>query len=361
MHVLLNASEKFPVIEEELLAWVKERNVRGIRVKDRFIQLQCLNVRDRLLAEMIDSPEKTSLQAFQASRIWLYRFKQRFNLRSRRHTTTHTLPDQFRELAKNFIESVHKLCEDFDISRERIINMVQVPRYSENDKNTTITTKGTREVLLRKSSTSHKRFTFTPFITAQGKFLKKHALFSNLKNIPKNKTRCNVDVNKTGMWNERILTKEITEAAKISRGLFNLRSDHLRLIRRSYEIHQRKGGYLQAAQHLLRCDPSATHWIASTSRMFDVDLSAFDVCGLVPRDKFDIEKLHTPLQAAFNELLSTDEWLQKFSSLACEDRVAFFHSQVSLAKAAATFGESTPVRAFINLKPPTTTCQVPKK
>lgn len=90
--------------------------------------------------------------------------------------------------------------------------------------------------MLRKSSASHKRFTFTPFAAADGKFLKKHALFSNLKKIPKHDARCRVDVNKTGMWNERVLTKEIMEAAKASRGIFNTKKDVI-IVLDSYGVH----------------------------------------------------------------------------------------------------------------------------
>lgn len=92
---------------------------------------------------------------------------------------------------------------------------LQVPRYYENDKASTIATKGSPEILLRKSSTSHKKFTFTPFITASGKFLIKHALFSNLKHIPKTyDQRCKVDVNATAMWNLGLVTKYVDEAVR---------------------------------------------------------------------------------------------------------------------------------------------------
>lgn len=371
---------QFPAVESELIEWIKDRNVRGVRVKDKFIQAQCKTIRDRILAELEDGAQKESLQLFKVSRIWLHRFKSRFNLKSRRHTTTHTLPERFRELAIDFIELVHKKCEEFNITRERIINMDQVPRYFENDKNTTITTRGTAEVLLRKSSTSHKRFTFTPFVTAQGKMLKKHALFSNLKNIPRHDPRCTVDVNHTGMWNERILSKELTDAAKIARGLFSLRSNVL-IILDSYGVHTkfisekeehfksmnihfaiipaRLTGLLQPLdvclnrsfqQYFNDCTdayqadslrednnktklgnvkmPSSemvTRWTAEwcDSKSPEEIAKAFDVCGLVPRAEFDIENLHQPLRAAFKQLISTDEWLRQYASLVSENRVAF--------------------------------------
>ncbi len=83
--------------------------------------------------------------------------------------------------------------------------MDQVPRYFETEPKTTIISKGSREVLMKKGGTSHKRFTVTFAITGDGKFLKPHILFSNLKNKPTIHADVLVDVNKTGMWNPEIL------------------------------------------------------------------------------------------------------------------------------------------------------------
>jgi hypothetical protein len=83
--------------------------------------------------------------------------------------------------------------------------MDQVPRYFETEPKTTIISKGSREVLMKKGGTSHKRFTVTFAITGDGKFLFSHILFSNLKNKPTIHADVLVDVNKTGMWNPEIL------------------------------------------------------------------------------------------------------------------------------------------------------------
>lgn len=350
--------------------------MRGVRVKDKFIQAQCRSIRDHMIQTIEDGPAKELLKTFQASRIWLHRFKTRFGLRSRRHTTTHTLPEQFRTLSMQFIKEVHDKCTEYEIPRKRIINMDQVPRYYENDKSTTIAPKGTREILLRKSSTSHKRFTFTAFISADGKMLRKHALFSALKNIPQHDARCSVDVNHTGMWNDRILAKEILEAAKLCRGVFQARASVL-IILDFYGVHTkfvnergdefkemnihfavipaRLTGLLQPLDvclnrsfqqyfndctdayqaESLRDDtnktrlgnvkmPSSnlvTKWAADwcDSKTKEEIAKAFDVCGLVPEQEFTIEKLHTPLQAIFNQIMSTDEWLRQYSNLVCEN------------------------------------------
>ncbi|KAE8880971.1 hypothetical protein PF003_g34999 [Phytophthora fragariae] len=50
--------------------------------------------------------------------------------------------------------------------------MDQVPRYFETEPKSTITARGSREVLLlRKGGSSHRRFTATFTITAEGKVL----------------------------------------------------------------------------------------------------------------------------------------------------------------------------------------------
>lgn len=64
---------------------------------------------------------------------------------------------------------------------ENIINMDQVPQYFENEINSTISVRGTREIFLKKTTSSHKRFTSTPFINATRQILVTHLLFSNLK------------------------------------------------------------------------------------------------------------------------------------------------------------------------------------
>ena len=66
--------------------------------------------------------------------------------------------------------------------------------------------KGTKEVKIRKASTGHKRFTFTPVISADGTVAFQHVLFSKLKNRPSiGSSNVIVDVNGTGMWNHNIV------------------------------------------------------------------------------------------------------------------------------------------------------------
>lgn len=258
-----NRKGHFEDIDAAVLAWVQERNQKGLRVKDKFIQLHARQVRDEQIALLDDGePQKELLQQFGASKIWCHRFKKRNNLCSRRHTTTHRLPDGFREAAMEFIADVQGKCREFNIPRGRIVNMDQVSRYYENDKSSTIAAKGTKEILLRKSSTSHKKFTFTPFVTASGKFLIKHALFSKLKKLPTVDKRCKVDVNQTAMWSIPITQKRIDEAVSICRGLFSTRSSVL-IILDSYGAHlkfvnENGDGYRARNVHFAIIPPNLT-------------------------------------------------------------------------------------------------------
>lgn len=233
---MVKRKASFEAVDKAVAAWVAERNSMGLRVKDKFIRMQAIKVRNELLENMADGPAKEKLGAFGASRIWVHRFKVRNNLRSRRHTTTHKLPYGFQATAIDFIEKVQQLCREHNIPRERIINFDQVSRYYENDRSTTIARKGTPEILLRKSNQSHKKFTFTPFITAAGRFIMKHCLFSKLKKVPKVDPRTKADVNMTAMWSMEIIDKRVEEAIKTCRGLFSTRSSVLVLLD-SYPAH----------------------------------------------------------------------------------------------------------------------------
>lgn len=252
----------FPEVDKIVYQWVLDRNEKGICVKDAFIRQRARQARDDILPTMQAGIEKLQLTAFTGSKMWCHRFKGRFQLASRRHTTTHTMPNDFREVAIDFITSVQKMCEDYQITRDGIVNFDQVPRYFEMDTSTTIAKKGTREVLLRKSSTSHKRFTFTPFITASGKILIRHALFSNLTKEPKHHEQTKVSVNKTGMWNSDILKKYIDETIRQLRGLFTANKSVL-IIFDSYGVHLKfvrefEGQYREQNVHFALIPPRLT-------------------------------------------------------------------------------------------------------
>lgn len=357
----------FPRIDAAVLEWVKYRNSKGLRVKDDLIRSCARQSRDRYLA----MEEPSNLNTFKASKLWCHRFKTRNNLTSRRHTTSHKLPINFREQVIDFIKKVHGLCASNMIKRENIINLDQVPRYYECDSRTTITTKGTKEVLLSKVNNNHKRFTFTPFIDASGRILLKHALFSKLKNIPKHHNQSQVSVNATGMWNETILRQFIDESVRASRGIFGL-NDSVLVILDSYGVHTKfvrlnEEQYLENNVHFAIIPPGLTGllqpldvalnrsfqqffdnetteyqasailndnnktqrgnikmpsveflttWIVNWCNLQSRDkiTKAFDLCGLVPVEDFKPENLHTPLREIYNRNLTMEKWLEKYSS-----------------------------------------------
>lgn len=200
----------FPELEQKLFEWVTDRNQKGLRIKDKYIVARALALKEEILSEQPEEDLK-ELKAFKASVCWCNRFKNRFRLVSRRHTTTRTLPDDFKQQAQEFIADIQNLITAHNIEPKRTVNFDQVPRYFETENNSTITKKGTREVHLRKASTSHKRFTFTPVITAAGDIIGLHLLLSNLKNKPKVDPSCVADVNKTGMFNDSNVTTIIDD------------------------------------------------------------------------------------------------------------------------------------------------------
>ena len=167
-------------------------------------KLEALDAFDTLLEDDVEK-----LVNFTASSNWIQRFKDRNELVSRRHTTTKTLPQNYADKAREFIFDVQALIKSENIQKNNIINFDQVPRYFELNINSTIIKKGTREVRLRKASSSHRRFTFTPFISASGKFIGRHFLFSKLKKIPPVANGCVADVNQTGMWSENTIKAAI--------------------------------------------------------------------------------------------------------------------------------------------------------
>lgn len=118
----------WPMIDAKVLAWVKQRNELGLRVKDKFLIAYAKKIRDELLASEDFEGDKEALKRFQASRFWCQRFKARFGLVSRRHTTTRTLPEDYRDTAVAFIAEVHHIIEQHGISRDKIFNLDQVSK-----------------------------------------------------------------------------------------------------------------------------------------------------------------------------------------------------------------------------------------
>jgi len=127
---------------------------------------------------------------------------------SKVHTSCRRILGNAKELTNLVISNIRCLIKTHGKKTKNIIYFDQVLRYYEQENNRTLILRGSRNVKINKASTSHARLTFTPMINAEGEFLVKHCLFSNLKKIPKEINKnVKVDVNHTGMWSENLVCK----------------------------------------------------------------------------------------------------------------------------------------------------------
>ncbi|GBG74595.1 hypothetical protein CBR_g19003 [Chara braunii] len=182
-------------LEEQLEQWVLQKNKSGLRVRDQYIQAKA-----RVIYKLQKKKGEVEEGAvFDGLTGWMTRFKSRKGFVSRRHTTSRTLPSDAADTCRAFIDEIHSVINKHSISPVNVFNMNQVPRYFETESSSTIATRGTREVLMRKASSSHKRFTVTFTISMAGEMLKPHLLFAKLKNKPAVEESVVVDVNMTGM------------------------------------------------------------------------------------------------------------------------------------------------------------------
>jgi hypothetical protein len=124
------------------------------------------------------------LNEFKGSRGWLWRFKKRNMFVNRRQTSCRSLPSNAKEIAKRWIGSVQQCINDRKIESKNIINMDQVPRYFERQTTSTLAMRGSSNIRLLKASTSHKRFSFSPTVNAEGKIIDLDILLSGLKYVP---------------------------------------------------------------------------------------------------------------------------------------------------------------------------------
>ncbi len=113
-------------------------------------------------------------------------------------------------MASTFINEINSIISGYQITPENVLNLDQLPRYYEQSSNKTLAFVGAKKVEIVKAVNNHKRFTFTPLISASGSMEKIHILFSNLKRVPKNlNLGCIVEVNQSGMWNKQIFERFI--------------------------------------------------------------------------------------------------------------------------------------------------------
>ncbi|GBG77382.1 hypothetical protein CBR_g23713 [Chara braunii] len=345
-------------LEEQLEQWVLQKNTRGLRVRDQYIQAKA-----RLIFKLQKERGEVEEDAvFDGSTGWMARFKRRKGFVSRRHTTSRTLPSNAADTCRAFIDEIHNVIDKHGISPLNIFNMDQVPRYFETEPSSTIAKRGTREVLMRKANNSHKRFTVTFTISMVGEMMKPHLLFAKLENKPGVEGSVAVDVNMTGMWSTDTIISFINDTIA-SRKETAFGRQPVLLIIDSYGPHVKAveserlkkmnihvcivppnlTGIFQpldvavnrSFQQSYGCqydayiskaleDPSlqtkmgnpksptyqmVANWVclwAKTKTKEDI-AQAFAMCGLVCKEDFDVEKLHPPLRAVYNDVVNIDD------------------------------------------------------
>lgn len=298
------------------------------------------------------------------------RFKKRHSLKSRRQTSCRVLPDDALELSVNFIQEVQGIIAKYSITEDNIHNLDQVPRYFENESTSTITTIGAKNVRIKKASSSHKKFTATFRVSATGQVFSPHALFSQLKNLPKVADNVEVDVNGTSMWSLEILrnyinkhyvstdpsvhkllildaypvhVKFVKEEAKNYSNLHfviipgnmtsllqpldvSINKSFQSSFRDSYNtymgqaisdsLYRTKQGNIKVPTYM-----HVTQWINDWLNNFDRDIvkKSFEICGIVKKENFSIEKLHEPLRALMEDKITHEDWIEKFGDILPQD------------------------------------------
>ncbi|GBG90871.1 hypothetical protein CBR_g51377 [Chara braunii] len=248
----------------------------------------------------------------------MVRFKRQKGFVSRRHTTSRTLPSDAADTCRAFIGEIHNVIDKHSISPVNVFNMDQVPQYFETESSSTIVKRGTREVLMRKASSSHKRFTATFTISMTGEMLKPHLLFMKLKNKPTVEGPVVVDVNMTGMWSTDTIISFINDAITSTKEtgfsrrpvllIIDSYGPHLKVAEserlKKMNIHTKTGNTKTPTYHMV------ADWVckwAKTKTKEDI-AHAFAMCGLVRKEDFYVEKLHPPLRALYNDVVEIDDW-----------------------------------------------------
>jgi hypothetical protein len=92
---------QYPDIDFVVINWVKERNMQGLKVLDKYIQ-----------AFARETAKNIKADCFKASYGWLNWFKNRYNLVSRRQTTSRMLPEYAVNLATEFLFLVRNIIDE---------------------------------------------------------------------------------------------------------------------------------------------------------------------------------------------------------------------------------------------------------
>jgi hypothetical protein len=358
-----------PKLEVALVDWIEGKNKMGLRVLDQYIQAKARSMHRSV--ELGQDKEEFDVE-FEASVGWLARFKCRHALVSRRETSSRVLPPDARTVADDFIRAVTDMIQKHKIKPSNVLNMDQVPRYFETEGHSTITKKGSKNVVIRKGGSSHKRFTATFLIGMDGHIYSPHVLFSKLKNKPTVDARVFVDVNHTGMWSDvtinswldQILKRRVQTSFHREPVLLLLDAygPHIKLIEsrvleklnifllmvpknmtsilqpldvainRSFQQYYGKAydTYLEKAINDSSMQTKAgnvkvpssltvTKWVADWAEhhvSVEMIQKAFKVCGIVPSAaSFDVNALHQPLRDLLTEEYNASAWNERYKEL----------------------------------------------
>ena len=187
---------RYPVLEENLKAWILAQRNNGRGVSTLKIRLQA----SAMAKEM-------GLEEFGANPSWCFRFMKRHRLSVRCTTACgQKLPDNWEEKVQNFQTYVRELISEGQYSPCKIGNMDEVPVTFDAPNNRTVNEIGEKTV--RVTTTGHERTNFTAVLScmADGTKLPPLLIFKRKtmprENLPRN---CVVTCNEKGWMNEEVM------------------------------------------------------------------------------------------------------------------------------------------------------------
>lgn len=166
----------FPVIDEEVLGFVKELRNNGCSISYEMLQLK---------AREVARKNNIPLTQFKASRGWVMRFMRRNNMAMRRRTTIcQKLPANYTEKVVSFHRYVLRMRQETAFLLSQIGNADQTPVFFDMPRNSTIAMKGESSIPMRTTGNEKLRCTVMLAITADGRKLPPYIIFKR-KTIPK--------------------------------------------------------------------------------------------------------------------------------------------------------------------------------
>lgn len=170
-------SAKYPGIEEQLSAYIRDRRQLGFALSTEMCQMKALQIAREL---------GVTFNEFKASRGWMLRFFNRNGLSIRRKTTiSQRLPEAYEENLVRFQRYVINLRKTYSYLLGQIGNADQTPVYFEMPYDTTVNEAGAKTVQVRTAGAEKQRCTVMLAVLADGKKLPPYIIFKR-KTLPKN-------------------------------------------------------------------------------------------------------------------------------------------------------------------------------